>query len=265
MRPWRAGPLARAFRAARAAGAAPLLVVALNVATPAAAADADVDARSDPYVFSPAEITVLVGDTVTWTMRAGDPHTVTSGTYSPTTGNHPDGRFDSGIRSVGETYAVTFETAGQYPYICLLHADSGMVGRVTVLASASAPPTAKPSATPKSTPKATPRPTPRATAAPTPAPTPPPTPAPTLAASPTVAASSSASPSDDPGASAGASGSATAGAVVPGSARPAAEPMPATGGEAGGLGPLAAGLVFVLAIVGGALAARSLVLRRGRR
>ena len=47
------------------------------------------------FGFSPQNITITVGDTVTWTNTGGFNHTATSGT---TTGGspHPDGLWDSG-------------------------------------------------------------------------------------------------------------------------------------------------------------------------
>ncbi len=153
-----------------------LFAVGLAWTPDVAGATREVVARSSPFVFDPVGLTVTVGDTVRWTMAPGEPHTVTSGTYDSSTGAQPDGRFDSGFLVPGETFSVTFTSAGSYPYLCLLHADSGMVGTITVAGAA----------TP--TPKPTPRPTPKPTPAPTPNPTPPPTPATTPSPSATTTA-----------------------------------------------------------------------------
>ncbi len=74
--------------------------------------------------FSPANDTVAVGATVTWTIRSGGPHTVTAN----------DGSFDSGSRTDGETFQHTFGAAGSYPYYCQFHGTptSGMRGVIVV-------------------------------------------------------------------------------------------------------------------------------------
>lgn len=90
-----------------------------------------VSAESGPFVFADARITVMVGDTVTWTVAPGDQHTITSGTYNAS-GVHADGLFDSGVRTAGQTFSVTFTEAGEIAYVCTIHADVGMVGRILV-------------------------------------------------------------------------------------------------------------------------------------
>lgn len=111
-----------------------LVAAAIAVAGPAAvmAATHAVSVRSQPDVFDSARLTVAVGDSVTWVVEPGSVHTVTSGTYNAS-GVHPDGLFDSGSLSPGDEFAFTFKTAGEYPYVCTIHADSGMVGRITVV------------------------------------------------------------------------------------------------------------------------------------
>jgi len=70
--------------------------------------------------FTPANIVVAVGSTVTWTWTAGSSaHNVTFG----------DGT-QSGDKSSGATYTRTFSTAGSFNYTCPLHA--GMNGTVKV-------------------------------------------------------------------------------------------------------------------------------------
>jgi uncharacterized protein (TIGR03118 family) len=91
------------------------------------------------FGFQPANITIKVGDTVTWTNTGSFAHTSTSGT---TTGGapHPDGLWDSGLLSTGRTFSHTFTKAGVFPYYCTPHFTS-MVGTVTVQAAANVPPT----------------------------------------------------------------------------------------------------------------------------
>src|SRR5918992_217092 len=70
--------------------------------------------------FSPASLTVSVGDTITWTNGDDSPHTVTGSA------------FDSGNLDAGQTFSFTFEEAGTFAYACQYHDE--MVGTITVVA-----------------------------------------------------------------------------------------------------------------------------------
>jgi plastocyanin len=72
------------------------------------------------FAFSPAMLTVAVGETVTWTNEDTAAHTVTA----------DDGTFDSGRLATGETFTETFDTAGTYAYHCTMH--PGMVAEIVV-------------------------------------------------------------------------------------------------------------------------------------
>ena len=74
------------------------------------------------FNFVPATVTIGVGDTVTWTNNATDPHTSTSDT----------GIWDSGSMSPGATFSHTFNSAGSFAYHCTFHQSLGMVGTVIV-------------------------------------------------------------------------------------------------------------------------------------
>jgi len=104
-------------------------LVALPVAV-ALGADKTVAAKSSPDVFDPAQVTVNVGDTVTWNSDGGTPHNV---------------RFANGTRVGGDPVthsptattwsdSFTFNKAGTFKYWCEEHSDGnfGMVGRVVV-------------------------------------------------------------------------------------------------------------------------------------
>lgn len=75
--------------------------------------------------FVPSSLTVPLGTTVTWTNDDTAAHTVTSGSDAT-----PDGNFDSGLFMAGKTFSHTFDSAGEYPYYCLVH--PWMTGKVTV-------------------------------------------------------------------------------------------------------------------------------------
>lgn len=64
-------------------------------------------------VFSPATLTIGVGDTVTWRNADDRPHTVTSN----------DGVFDSGNLDEGQGFSFTFTEPGTYTYLCEYHSE----------------------------------------------------------------------------------------------------------------------------------------------
>jgi plastocyanin len=72
------------------------------------------------FFFSPANVTVEPGTTVTWVNEGTVPHTVTS----------DDGQFDSGVLMPGDSYTVMFKGQGTITYHCMIHPS--MTGSVTV-------------------------------------------------------------------------------------------------------------------------------------
>jgi plastocyanin len=128
---------------ARIAIVVPMLLLAAAAVAPVLAANADVQIIKKQ--FSPSEITIGVGDTVTWTVitSAGEPHSVTSGTPADS------GKiFDSGtagannsfkLRDDGQTYQHTFNEPGEFLYYCVIH-PVDMTGKVVVLAEGASPP-----------------------------------------------------------------------------------------------------------------------------
>jgi plastocyanin len=78
--------------------------------------------------FSPAAVTVALGERVTWTFPEGTLHTTTS----------DDGFWDSGNKSGGATYARVFKSAGTFAYHCTIH--SMMRGKVRVPVKATGSP-----------------------------------------------------------------------------------------------------------------------------
>jgi plastocyanin len=78
--------------------------------------------------FSPVDLTVKVGTTVTWVNQDGFIHTVTSG-VSP---SELSGLFDSGNINGGGTFSFKFEKPGTYDYFCIPHFSLGMIGKIIV-------------------------------------------------------------------------------------------------------------------------------------
>ncbi|MBL9171244.1 MAG: hypothetical protein JNN07_26160 [Verrucomicrobiales bacterium] len=73
------------------------------------------------FAFTPADLKVKVGDTVTFTNRGGF-HTVTGTGTDPLCG---DGQIPISCQR-------TFTTPGTFPYRCIFHTGQGMTGKITV-------------------------------------------------------------------------------------------------------------------------------------
>ena len=105
-----------------------LILVVLALAATAGATVHNVTVSN--FQFSPANLTVAQGDTVTWTNSGGFHnvhHNATPSLFGCAEGNAP------------WTYSFAFNVpAGSYPYICQVH-PSQMNGTVTVQAPSSAP------------------------------------------------------------------------------------------------------------------------------
>ena len=77
----------------------------------------DIKVTIDNFTFSPAEVKVKVGDTITWTNHDDIPHTVVSA-----------GKFRSKTMDTDNTFSFTFASAGDYKYFCSLHPHmTGMI------------------------------------------------------------------------------------------------------------------------------------------
>ena len=71
----------------------------------------------DNFTFSPAELKVKVGDTVTWTNHDDIPHTVVSA-----------GKFRSKALDTDDRFSFTCTKAGDYQYFCSIHPHmTGMI------------------------------------------------------------------------------------------------------------------------------------------
>ncbi len=61
--------------------------------------------------FSPLEIRIKKGESVSWKNFDNISHTATS----------DSGIFDSGLLEKGESFSFTFDEVGEYPYYCIPH------------------------------------------------------------------------------------------------------------------------------------------------
>jgi plastocyanin len=80
------------------------------------------EVKIDNFNFGPAELTVPVGTTVSWTNRDDIPHTVVSADEPKV--------FKSKVLDTDEKFSFTFSKAGTYPYYCSIHPK--MTGKVIV-------------------------------------------------------------------------------------------------------------------------------------
>ncbi len=91
------------------------------IAAPTQTADPSVEIVD--YGYSPGQITINVGATVTWTNDGSDGHDVA--------GDGPGGIWRSGPLAPMQRYARTFDLPGTYDYACSFHPE--MRGRVVVV------------------------------------------------------------------------------------------------------------------------------------
>lgn len=90
-------------------------------------------------VFDPENVELSVGDTVAWEFESAG-HNVSGVPKDSEEVSIPDGAtpfssYDGDPYAVveeGKTYEHTFETAGEYTYVCIPHVSSGMIGTITV-------------------------------------------------------------------------------------------------------------------------------------
>lgn len=85
-----------------------LPVLALLAATPALA-DATVTIKN--FDYSPMDVTIKAGETVTWKNLDGEPHTVVS----------TDGAFRSKALDENDSFSFKFDKPGTYKYVCSIH------------------------------------------------------------------------------------------------------------------------------------------------
>ena len=108
--------------ASRRAALRAVLALALAVAgaTPGLAEEAKATVTIDNFTFTPAELTISVGTTVTWANHDDIPHTVVE----------KNKLFRSKPLDTDDSYSFTFTSVGTYDYFCGLHPH--MVGKIIV-------------------------------------------------------------------------------------------------------------------------------------
>ena len=109
-----------AFAALLAIGAAFATVRANYFARAAEDQPAAISITIDNFSFTPKEITVSKGTTVTWVNHDDVPHTVVS----------TDKKFKSRALDTDEKFSFTFSDTGAYGYFCSVHPV--MTGKVIV-------------------------------------------------------------------------------------------------------------------------------------
>ncbi len=101
-----------------------------GTANTAVCSAADVMVEVSSNIFTPADITIFVGQTVEWT-NVGGFHNV-NGTLA-TYPDNPEGFGNGSAASAAWTFSYTFTEVGVYDYQCDPHVNFDMVGTVTVL------------------------------------------------------------------------------------------------------------------------------------
>jgi amicyanin len=95
-------------------------LVSLGAMSPVTAQEKMAAVHIDNFAFTPAEITVSPGTTLTWENRDDIPHTVAATNQA----------FRSKVMDTEQKYSFTFASPGEYEYFCTLHPH--MKGKVVV-------------------------------------------------------------------------------------------------------------------------------------
>ena len=93
-----------------AACSSPASETTTTVAVPAPGGGTEISIEN--FAFGPDDLTVSVGDTITWRNdESGVPHTTTA----------DDGLWDSATLRPDDTFVFTFTEAGTFTYFCSIH------------------------------------------------------------------------------------------------------------------------------------------------
>jgi plastocyanin len=92
---------------------AAMTALAMTMSSQALSADAATPTQVtiEKFKFIPPEVTVPVGATVVWINRDDEPHLVAA----------QQKQFKSKPLGKDDTFSVTFDKPGEYPYFCLIH------------------------------------------------------------------------------------------------------------------------------------------------
>ncbi len=99
----------------------------VNIPKGSANPEVDITNLSPRQWYQPSQIRINVGDTVTWNNNDTEPHTVTSGlggglnSLLTNSQGRPDGLFDSGLFSTGNSISIKFNNSGTFNYFCTIH------------------------------------------------------------------------------------------------------------------------------------------------
>lgn len=85
----------------------------------------EVEVEIEDFSYIPQQVAINVGDTVKWKNRDAVRHSTTSGENAV-----PNGKWNSGLLSMDQTFSLVFEEDGTYPYFCVPH--PWMTGTVIV-------------------------------------------------------------------------------------------------------------------------------------
>jgi plastocyanin len=132
--------MTRMLRRTRLLMAACVLGIPIGACSAANGTEVGLDAHS----FLPATITVEAGETVTWTNKTTESHSVTAyqdgipeGAPYFASGGAPSEQaarddLNGSLIAESETFEFTFDQPGTYRYFCIPHESDGMKGTVVV-------------------------------------------------------------------------------------------------------------------------------------
>lgn len=99
----------------------------VNIPKGSANPEVDITNLSPRQWYDPREISINVNETIRWINNDTEPHTVTSGlggglnSLLTNSQGKPDGLFDSGLFSAGDSISIKFNNSGTFLYFCTIH------------------------------------------------------------------------------------------------------------------------------------------------
>jgi len=108
------------FRTVHSVACLTVLAVLALSGTAGAESSAPAVVIAKNFMFSPVNLTVKAGTTVTWSNEDDEPHTIVSGT----------GLFRSAALDTHDSFSYRFRQAGTYRFICSIHPQ--MIGTIIV-------------------------------------------------------------------------------------------------------------------------------------